>query len=193
MQGGFITVAGSSISSIGEAAKRYAGAAFDMALDSGDVDGVEAGLTKLAQLIDSNAELSRTLRSPLFKSEDKAKVLSALVDKLGLPDLAKRVVGVAALNGRAGDVSGIAKAFAERAARHRGATRAVARVAKPISKDQTLELESVVSKALGRTVNVEVEVDPKLIGGLQLKLGSKLVDASVRSQLTQLTNLMKGA
>ena len=68
-----------------------------------------------------------------------------------------------------------------------------ARVAKPISKDQTLSLESAVSKALGRSVTVDVEVDPALIGGLQLKIGSRLVDASIRTKLNNLTNLMKGA
>ena len=69
----------------------------------------------------------------------------------------------------------------------------VARVAKPITKNQTLDLESAVSKALGRSVTVDVEVDPALIGGLQLKMGSRLVDASIRTKLNNLTNLMKGA
>ena len=87
----------------------------------------------------------------------------------------------------------MARAFAEKAARHRGATRVVARVAKAITKDQTLDLESAVSKSLGRTVHVDVEIDPALIGGLQLKIGSRLVDASIRTKLTTLTNLMKGA
>ncbi len=187
------SVTGSTITSVGEAAHRYAAAAFDLALDMGHVDEVEAGLTQLARLIDANPELGRTLRSPLFKSEEKAKALEQICAKLNLSDLARRVVGVAALNRRAGDIPGIARAFADRAARHRGATRAVARVAKPISDEQALDLESTVSKALGRTVKLDVEVDPKLIGGLQLKLGSRLVDASIRTKLTQLTNLMKGA
>lgn len=176
-----------------EAAQRYASAVFDLALDSGDVDGVEAGLTSLANAIRSNAELARTLKSPLYKSEEKAAVLAALADKLKLNDLAKRFVGVAALNRRAGDIPAMASAFADRAAKHRGSSRVVARVARPISKEQTLDLESSVSKTLGRTVKVEVEVDPALIGGLQLKMGSRLIDASVRTKLTQLTNLMKGA
>ena len=75
----------------------------------------------------------------------------------------------------------------------RGSSRVVARVAKPITKEQTLDIESAISKSLGRTVTVEVEVDPALIGGLQLKIGSKLVDASIRTKLNNLTNLMKGA
>jgi F-type H+-transporting ATPase subunit delta len=69
----------------------------------------------------------------------------------------------------------------------------VARVAKSITKDQTLDLESAVSKSLGRTVQVDVEIDPALIGGLQLRIGSRLVDASIRTKLNTLTNLMKGA
>jgi F-type H+-transporting ATPase subunit delta len=69
----------------------------------------------------------------------------------------------------------------------------VARVAQAISKEQTLQLESAVSKSLGRNVTVDVEVDPALIGGLQVKIGSRLVDASIRTKLNTLTNLMKGA
>lgn len=176
-----------------EAAQRYAAAVFDLALDSGDVDAVEEGLNALANVIRSNHELERTLKSPLYPAEEKAAVLATLADKLKLNDLARRFVGVAAQNRRAGDIPAIAFAFAERAAKHRGSQRVVARVARPISKDQTLELESAVSKSLGRTVKVEVEVDPALIGGMQLKMGSRLVDASIRTKLTQLTNLMKGA
>ncbi|MDZ4762300.1 MAG: ATP synthase F1 subunit delta [Alphaproteobacteria bacterium] len=184
---------GSTTTSIGEAAHRYAGAVFDLARDTGEIDAVEAGLVALARTIDSDLTLQRTLRSPLFKAEDKAAVLAVLSERLGLPDLARRFVGVVAMNRRAGELSGVAKAFAERAARHRGATRVVARVAQPITADQTLELESTVSRSLGRTVSVDVEIEPRLIGGIQLQIGSRLIDASIRTKLNALTNLMKGA
>ncbi len=164
-----------------------------MAITSGEVDAVDTGLTALGKLIEGDAALSRVLKSPLHKAEEKAAVLAAIGDKLGLPALAKKFVGVVAVNRRAGELPAIAKSFADKAAKHRGASRVTARVAKPISKDQTLDLESAVSKALGRTVTVDVEVDPALIGGLQLKMGSRLVDASIRTKLNNLTNLMKGA
>lgn len=186
-------MAGSSTISVDEAAQRYAAAVFDLALTSGEVDAVDNGLTALAKTIEGDKTLARVLKSPLHKSEEKAAVLAAIGDKLGLPDLAKRFVGVVALNRRAGDLPGMAKAFAEKAARHRGSSRIVARVAHPITKEQTLDIESAVSKSLGRTVQVAVEVDPSLIGGLQLKIGSKLVDSSIRTKLNNLTNLMKGA
>lgn len=186
-------MAGSSSTSLSEAAQRYAAAVFDLALDSGEVDAVDAGLMSLAKVIEGDATLSRVLKSPLYKSEEKAAVLAALGERLKLPELARRFVGVAALNRRAGDVPSMAKAFAEKAAKHRGSSRVVARVAKAISNEQTLQLESAVSKSLGRTVTVDVEVDPALIGGLQLKIGSRLVDASIRTKLNTLTNLMKGA
>lgn len=164
-----------------------------MAITSGEVDTVDAGLTALGKLIEGDAALARALKSPLHKAEEKAAVLAALGEKLALPELAKKFVGVVAVNRRAGELPAIAKSFADKAAKHRGASRVTARVAKPISKDQTLDLESAVSKALGRTVTVDVEVDPALIGGLQLKMGSRLVDASIRTKLNNLTNLMKGA
>jgi F-type H+-transporting ATPase subunit delta len=186
-------LAGSSTISFDQAALRYAAAVFDLALDSGEVDAVDAGLMSLAKVIEGDATLSRVLKSPLYKAEEKAAVLAAIGDKLGLPELARRFVGVAALNRRAGDIPAMAKAFADRAAKHRGSSRVVARVARAISREQTLQLESSVAKSLGRTVTVDVEVDPTLIGGLQLKMGSRLIDASIRTKLNNLTNLMKGA
>jgi F-type H+-transporting ATPase subunit delta len=186
-------LAGSTTSSVSEAAQRYAAAVFDMAITSGEVDAVDKGLTALGKLITGDASLARALKSPLHKAEEKSAVLAALGEKLGMPALARNFVGVVALNRRAGELPEIARSFAEKAAKHRGASRVIARVAKPISKDQTLVLESAVSKALGRSVTVDVEVDPNLIGGLQLKMGSRLVDASIRTKLNNLTNLMKGA
>jgi F-type H+-transporting ATPase subunit delta len=191
--GGASDLAGSSTGAISEGAKRYAAAVFDLALDSGEVDAVDAGLMTLAKLIEGDANLTRALKSPLYKSEEKANVLATLGEKLNLPELARRFIGVVALNRRAGDIPQIARAFADKAAKHRGSSRVVARVARAISKEQTLQLESAVSKSLGRSVTVDVEIDPALIGGLQLKLGSRLVDASVRTKLNTLTNLMKGA
>jgi F-type H+-transporting ATPase subunit delta len=186
-------LAGSSTGAISEGAHRYAAAVFDLALDSGEVDAVDKGLTQLSKLIDGDKALSSAMKSPLHKSEEKAAVLAALGEKLGLSQLTRRFIGVAALNRRAGDIPQMAKAFAEKAAKHRGSTRVVARVAKPITQEQTLQLESAVSKSLGRSVQVDVEIDPALIGGLQIKIGSRLVDASVRTKLNSLTNLMKGA
>lgn len=164
-----------------------------MALDSGDIDGIEAGLTALAGLIKKNVKLSKALSSPLFPSEEKAGVLAELAAKLELPDLATRFVGVVAQNGRSGDMGGMAQAFAERAAAHRGATRVVARTAHKLTAAEAKKLTSTISKALGRDVDVEQEVDPALLGGLQLRVGSRLIDASVRTKLDGLTNAMKGA
>jgi F-type H+-transporting ATPase subunit delta len=186
-------LAGSSTGAVSEGAQRYAAAVFDLALDSGEVDAVDKGLTQLSKLIQGDANLALALKSPLYKSEEKAAVLAAIGEKLGLSELTRRFIGVAALNRRAGDITQMARAFADKAAKHRGSSRIVARVAKPISQEQTLQLESAVSKSLGRTVQVDVEVDPALIGGLQIKIGSRLVDASVRTKLNTLTNLMKGA
>lgn len=166
---------------------------FDLALDSGDVDGIEAGLVNLSELIKGDAELNGVLSSPLVSSEDKAKVLGALAEKLELPDLAARFVGVVAQNRRGGDVSAMAAAFAARAARHRGATAVVARTAKELTAAQAKKLTTAVSEALGKDVDVEFETDPALIGGLQLRVGSRLVDASLRTKLDGMTNAMKGA
>lgn len=183
----------SSTSSSSGAAQRYASALFDLAIDAGELDGIEAGLTSLATSISSSEELAKALRAPLYPADEKKNVLDTLAAKIELPELASRFLGVVVQNGRAGDLIGIAQAFAERAAAHRETTRVVARSAKKLTAAQAKKLTSTVSTALGRDVDVELEVDPALIGGLQLRVGSRLVDASLRTKLDDLTNAMKGA
>lgn len=157
------------------------------------MDGIEAGLNALSKVISDDEALSRVLSSPLYKTEEKQAVLSELADKLGMPEMARNFVGVVALNRRAGDIGDIARAFAARAALHRGATQVVARTAHKLTATDSKKLVSTVSAALGRDVDVEFEVDPALIGGLQLRVGSRLIDASIRTKLDGLTNAMKGA
>lgn len=186
-------MAGSSTTSIDEAAHRYAAALFDLALQAGSLDPVDADLKAVAATIRANPDLARALSSPLYKAEEKAGVLAALAEKLGLSDLSRRFIGVTAMNRRSGDLGSIAAAFAERLARHRGEVRVVARVAVKATPEQAREIEGVVSASLGRSVSIDVEVDPALLGGLQLQIGSRLIDASLRNKLNALTNLMKGA
>ena len=179
--------------SFSEAAQRYAAALFDLALDAGDVDGIEAALNTIADAVRSNAKLRSALKSPLVATEDKEKVVLALAEKIGAPDLAKRFLGVVAQNRRAADIGDVAAAFASRAATHRGSTRIVARSATKLTAAQSKKLSETVSTALGKDVDVEFEVDPALIGGVQLRVGSRLVDASLRTKLDGMTNAMKGA
>jgi len=183
----------SSTSSLSGAARRYAAALFDLALDAGNVDGIEAGLSALADTIKGDEALNGVMTSPLVSAEEKVKVLSALAEKLDMPDLAARFVAVVAQNRRGGDIPAMAAAFAARAAQHRGATAIVARTAKALTAAQAKKLTTAVSSALGKEVDVDFEVDPALIGGLQLRVGSRLVDASLRTKLDGMTNAMKGA
>lgn len=183
----------SSNSSSSGAAQRYATALFDLALEAKELDSVEAGLNALAELINADGPLSKALSSPLHSVEDKKAVLEAIAGKIELPELARRFIGVVSQNGRAGDLMGIAKAFSEQAAQHRGMTRVVAVSAQKLTAAEATKLTSTVSTALGRDVEIELEVDPALIGGLQLRVGSRLVDASLRTKLDDLTNAMKGA
>ncbi len=183
----------SSNSSSSGAAQRYATALFDLALEAKDLDGVEAGLKSLATLIIENENLAKVLGAPLHSVDEKKAVLNALADKIQLPELARRFIGVVTQNGRAADLVGIEKAFSEQLALHRGTTRVVAVSAQKLTAAEATKLTSTVSTALGRDVEVELEVNPALIGGLQLRVGSRLIDASLRTKLDGLTNAMKGA
>jgi F-type H+-transporting ATPase subunit delta len=186
-------LADSSTTSIDEAAHRYAAALFDLSLQAGSLDQVDSDLKALAKTIGENPDLCRALASPLFKAEEKSAVLAAIGARLGFSELTRRFVGVTALNRRSPQLVQMAGAFSARLARHRGEVRVVARVAAPMTPKQAAEIEGVVSASLGRSVSVDVEVDPALIGGLQLQIGSRLIDASIRNKLNALTNLMKGA
>ncbi len=183
---------GASSNSSG-AAQRYAAALFDLALEAKELDSVEAGLNTLADLISADESLSKAVNSPIYSNEDKKSVFDKLADKIELPELARRFIGVVTQNGRSGDLVGMAKAFSERAAQHRGTTRVVAVSAQKLTAAEAAKLTSTVSTALGRDVDVELEINPALIGGLQLRVGSRLIDASLRTKLDGLTNAMKGA
>ena len=187
------TLAAASATTASEAARRYAGALFDLAKDNGELAVIAGDLKTLESLAAGSDDLTRLLESPAFSREDKVKALVAVAEKASLSKTATGFVGTMAQNGRAGDLIGAASHFDTLYADERGVKRAVARTAKDMTAAQRAKLEQVLAKAVGSDVELETEVDAALVGGIQLQIGSTLIDASVASKLDRMNTAMKGA
>ncbi|NQY97098.1 MAG: ATP synthase F1 subunit delta [Henriciella sp.] len=186
-------MAAASATTASEAARRYAGALFDLAKDKGELAEIAGDLKTIEALAADSEDLTRLLENPAFAREDKVKALVAVAEKVGLTKTATGFIGTMAQNGRAGDLIGAAKHFDELYAKERGVKRAIARTASDMSADQRARLEQVLAKAVGGDVELETEVDPALVGGIQLRIGSTLIDASVSAKLDRMNTAMKGA
>lgn len=176
-----------------EAARRYASALFDLAQEGGDLAGVHESFAGFTKAIADNEDLSRLIASPLFAREDKAAALKQIAEKAGMPALLVKFFGTMAINGRASDIPMAQNAFDTLYAKQRGVQRAVARTAKDMDDAQRARLEGIIAKAVGGEVELTTEVDPGLVGGIQLRIGSTLVDASLKAKLERLNTAMKGA
>lgn len=175
------------------AAGRYATALFELAKTSGAVDAVEADLSAFRAALGESPELAEALASPLHSAEEKKGVLDALSAKAKFNDLTKNAFGVAAENGRAGELGSVAAAFAGLAAADRGVIAADVASAAPLTKKQTEALAASLKGAYGRDIEVRTEVRPELMGGLIVKVGSRMFDSSLRTKLDGMKNAMKEA
>ena len=182
-----------TLSTINEAARRYASALFDLAQDSGQLAEINTRFADFAATIADNEDLSRLIASPLFSREDKAAALKSLADKGDLPELLTKFLGAVAMNGRASDIPAAQAAFDQLYAKQRGVQRAVARTASEMDDAQRARLEGIIAKAVGGDVELTTEVDEDLVGGIQLRIGSTLIDASLKAKLERLNTAMKGA
>lgn len=178
---------------VSEAATRYASALLDLAISQDSLTQTENELTAFGKAIDESAELKGALVMPSVSADEKADVVAAVGDKMGLSTLVKNFIGVVARHRRAHELSDIVKAFKDLSAVKRGVTRASVTSAHDLDAAQIKELEDLVSSVSGGEVSMDVKVDPSLIAGFQLKIGSRLIDASVKSKLDRMNLAMKGA
>jgi F-type H+-transporting ATPase subunit delta len=176
-----------------EAAVRYAQAAFDLAKDARATDALEQDFAKFGDAWKASADLREAARSPLIEPAEKARALTAVAAKLGLSDLGRRVIGVAAENRRAAELPGIASAYRKLVARDRGARQVEIVSARPLGDAEKNAIIDAVGKSLGSKVEAETSVDDSLIGGFVVRVGSRQFDASVKSKLDALRLALKSA
>lgn len=176
-----------------EAGERYALALYDLAEEANILPAVEADIETLGEALGVSDDLRRAILSPVYKAVEKAAALKALAEKLKLNELTTRFVGVVAANGRAGDLPVMLRAFKALAARRRGAVTADVATADALTQGQLKELQTALKTALGKDVEIRTEVREDLIGGLILKIGSRMFDSSLKSKLEGLRKTMKEA
>jgi F-type H+-transporting ATPase subunit delta len=173
-------------------AGRYASALFDLARDQRQIDSVDRSLEALSQALVDSKDFNELITSPLVSREEAGKALAALAPQLGLDPITTNFVGVLAKNGRKGELRNVIRAFRRLAAEHRGETTADVITARPLNEDQLSALRQQLRARAGRDVNLEAEVDPSILGGIVVKLGSQRIDASIRTKLNRLASAMKG-
>ena len=142
-------------------------------------------------LIDESADLKRLIMSPVFGAEDQLKAISAILDKAGIGGLAANFIKVTASNRRLFAVPGMIRAFRAIYARHRGEVSAEVTSAYALTAAQETELKAALKGVTGKDVSINVAVDPSLLGGLIVKLGSRQIDTSLRTKLNSLKLAMK--
>ena len=173
-------------------ADRYAAALFELAESDKLLDDVAADLEQVAQLIDDSDDFRRLIRSPVISREDQTRALTAVAEKAGLQDLTRRFLGVLARNRRLFVLPGVIRAFLAMISAGRGETAADVVSAQPLSDAQLSDLRAALKKAVGTDVAVHTAVDPALLGGLVVKVGSRMIDSSLNTKLQQLRLAMKG-
>lgn len=172
---------------------RYARALIDLAVESGAVEAVEADLAMLKHALAESRELRTLIASPKFTFEDKGKGLLAVARRAGVSPLTGKFLGLLAHNRRAGALSEVIAAFERLAAERRGLIAAKVVTAAPMTRAQEQSLATALRAALGRDPQVEMSVDPTLLGGLKVRVGSRLYDASLKTKLDSLKFALKRA
>ncbi|MEO7786701.1 MAG: F0F1 ATP synthase subunit delta [Sphingomicrobium sp.] len=173
-------------------AGRYAAALFGLARDNSQIDSVSQSLDLLSQALAESADLKRLVSSPLVSRIDAAKVIAALTPTLGLDPLTAKFIGVLAQNGRLRELHAVIAQVRRLAADHRGVTTAEVTTAHPLDDGQRAALATQLKARAGRNVTIDAKVDPAILGGIVVRLGSQMIDASIRTKLNTLATAMKG-
>ncbi len=162
---------------------RYAQALFELADEAGALAAVEADLKALSRAEQDHADLHRAMASPMVSHEDKGKVLLAIADAAGCSPLTKNFLGLLAANLRAAALPAVTRAFARLTALRRGAVAAEVTSALPLTAVQADGVAAALRQALGKDPEITTRVDPAILGGLKVRVGSRLFDSSLKSKL----------
>jgi len=173
-------------------AGRYASALFELARDERRIDAVSTSLTTLKDALGSSDELRILTSSPLIQRKDAAKAIAATAGALQLDQITTNFLGVIARNGRLRQLPEVIRLFNRLAADHRGETTAEVVTARPLGDDQVAALKASLRARAGREVTIDSRVDPSILGGIVVRLGSQMIDASIRTKLNTLATAMKG-
>jgi len=172
-------------------AGRYATALFDLALEQKQADAVMASLEQLASLIEQSPDLTRLIKSPIINRDEQGKAMAALLERVGLKGVAGNFVLLVTKNRRLFLLPEMIRQFRVLLSQHKGEVPAEVTSALPLSAAQVDQVRARLAKVVGREVRLGTRVDPKILGGLVVRVGSRMVDSSLRTKLFNLQNAMK--
>ena len=173
-------------------AGRYASALFGLARDEKQIDAVTRSLDGLEAALAESADFRTLVTSPLIGRAEAGKAVRALIPALSVDPITGKFLGVVADNGRLGALKAVIRSVRQLAAWHRGETTAEVTSAFPLNDDQVARLKANLKARLGRDVVIDATVDPQILGGIVIRHGSQMIDASIRTKLNTLANAMKG-
>ena len=176
-----------------DAGQRYAQALFDLAKEQNAIAPVEADLKALKAAIHESADLRRLIASPAFGAEDKAKGINAIANAAGFHPTTKKFLGLVAANRRTSHLLPIVTSFEKLSAAFRGVVSAEVVTAVPLSSEQSRGVAAALRTALGKDPEISTRVDPSILGGIKVRVGSRLFDASLKSRLDSLKFALKRA
>jgi F-type H+-transporting ATPase subunit delta len=174
-------------------AGRYATALFELALDQKALDAVHGDLQRFAALLDGSEDLTRLVRSPVFDADEQERALAPILDKAKIGGIARNFLLLVAQKRRLFAVRAMMRAFGALVAKHKGEVQADVTVAQPLKDAQLDALTRAIAATAGKNVRLDVKIDPSIIGGLKVKLGSRMVDASLKTKLNSIRIAMKEA
>ena len=172
-------------------AGRYATALFELALETNAIDAVKSDLDRFDALIAGSADLARLVRSPVFTAEEQVRALRSVLDRAGLSGLSAQFLLTVASNRRLFAVRDMIRAYGLLVARHRGEVSAQVTLAQPPRPEHLAAIKEALNAVTSKDVVIDVKLDPALIGGLVVKLGSRMVDSSLRTKLNMIKHAMK--
>ena len=173
-------------------AERYASALFDLAGERHALDAIADDLRQLRAMLAESGDLARMIRSPVLSRDEQGKAIAALAESAGLSELTRDFLAVVARNRRLFAAPAMIDAYLRKLAARRGEVTAEVTVAQPLDEARQLALMEQLRRAVGARVAVDVRVDPRLLGGMIVKVGSRMVDASLNSRLQRLRLAMRG-
>jgi F-type H+-transporting ATPase subunit delta len=174
-------------------AGRYALAVFELAQEERAVEAVAADFAALKQLMAESPDLTRLVRAAVFSREEQAAGMNGVLHRMEAAPLTRRFILLLASKRRLFALPDIIRAYSSLVAKQKGEMSAQVTSARPLSDDETAELKSILRSKLSKDVNLETRVDPSLLGGLIVKVGSRMIDSSLRTKLNGLRMAMRGA
>lgn len=171
---------------------RYATALFELADEEKQLDAVAGDLTDVGAMLDESDDLRRLIRSPVISREDQQKAMQAVLEEAGISTLTRNFIGVVIDNRRLFELPGMIKGYLALLAQARGEVTAEVVSAKPLTDAQAQAISDSLKQAVGAKVSIDAQVDENLLGGLIVKVGSRMVDTSLKTKLAQLRLAMKG-